>query len=149
MNTELLTPSKLKEFGKDYVKILAQEILRAGKNASGKLIKSLNYKLKKDGEAVLLVIESEKYLEFIDKGRRKGTYPPIKPLLEWTRIKGMNKGAAYAIQKSIFKFGIPPTNIISKVVNRFETSDELRTKYETTMVEAIIKQINDNKIPEE
>ena len=56
----------------------------------------------------------------------------------------MNKNAAYAIQKSIFKFGIRPTNVISKVVREFETNDGLKRKYEDEVVNNLIDMINKN-----
>jgi hypothetical protein len=141
---EPVSKQKMKEFGIDYTKILVRELLRAGKTASGQLVKSINYKLKEEAEGYQLVIESEDYLKFVDEGRRRGTYPPIKPLLQWVRIRGMNKNAAYAIQKSIFKFGIKPTNVISKVVREFETNDTLKIKYEDEVVNNLIDMINKN-----
>ena len=41
---EPVSKQKMKEFGIDYTKILVRELLRAGKRASGQLVKSINYK---------------------------------------------------------------------------------------------------------
>lgn len=134
----------MKEFGRDYVKILTRELLRAGKDASGQLIRSINYKIVEDAEIIRMVILAEKYLEFVDKGRKPGSYPPIKSLVQWVNIKGLEPRVAYAIQKSIFKFGIKPTNVIQKVVREFETSPTLTKKYEEEVVNNIIDNINKN-----
>jgi hypothetical protein len=142
--SKLITPQKMKEFGRDYVKILTRELLRAGKDASGQLIRSINYKIVEDAEIIRMEILAEKYLEFVDKGRKPGSYPPIKPLIQWVNIKGLEPQVAYAIQKSIFKFGIKPTNIIQKVVREFETSPTLTRKYEEEVVNNIIDNINKN-----
>ena len=139
---EPVSKQKMKEFGIDYTKILVRELLRAGKRASGQLVKSINYKLKEEAEGYQLVIESEDYLKFVDEGRRRGTYPPIKPLINWTKIKGLPIGAAYGTQKNIFKFGIKPTNVIQRTIRAIETSNEEQKKYEDEVVNNIIKNIN-------
>jgi len=141
--SQLISPLKIKEFGRDYVKILTRELLRAGKDASGRLIRSINYKLVEDAEIIKLEILAEKYLEYVDKGRKPGSYPPIKPLIEWVKIKNLPINVAYGAQQNIFKFGIKPTNIIQKVVKEFETSPTLKRKYEEEVVNSIIKNIND------
>lgn len=62
------------------------------------------------------------YWKYVNDGRQPGKYVPLKPLMNWLRVKGMNrdtrgrfkkfniKGVAFAISKSIQKFGIQPTN---------------------------------------
>lgn len=105
----------VKVFGDDYVKILTENLLRAGKEASGKLIKSLNWRMVSTADAIQVVIDAEDYLIYVDKGRRPGVKPPpISALKSWCKIKGIDEGAAWPIQKSIFKFGIPPTGVIEK-----------------------------------
>jgi len=141
--SSLISDRKIKEFGRDYVKILTRELLRARKEATGRLIRSIDYRLKQDTEIIMLEIVSAPYLEWVDKGRRRGSYPPIKPLIEWVKIKGLPTNAAYGIQKNIFKFGIKPTNVIQKVVREFENSPTLTKKYEDEVVNTILQNIND------
>jgi len=141
--SEFITPQKLKEFGRDYVKILTRELLRARKDATGQLIRSLNYKIVEDAEIIRIEILSAPYLEWVDKGRKRGSYPPIKPLIQWANIKGLPEQAAWAVRQNIFKFGIKPTNVIQRVVNEFETSPTLKKRYEDEVVNSIIKNIND------
>jgi hypothetical protein len=62
------------------------------------------------------------YWKYVNDGRKPGKYVPLQPLMKWMRQKGMNrdtkgrykkfniKGVAFAISKSIQKFGIQPTN---------------------------------------
>ena len=138
----LISQQKLKEFGADYIKILALLLLQSGKNASGSLIRSLNYKIVGEAEQINIEILSNNYLQWVDKGRRRGTYPPIKPLINWTKIKGLPIGAAYGTQKNIFKFGIKPTNVIQRTIRAIETSKEEQKKYEDEVVNNIIKNIN-------
>jgi hypothetical protein len=141
--SELITEQKLKEFGRDYVKILVRELKREGKDATGRLINSIDYRLREDANNIFIVIESVDYLKWVDEGRKRGTYPPIRPLIEWTRVKGLPKSAAYGIQKNIFKFGIKPTRVIQRVINEFENSPTLQRKYEDEVVEQIINMVEE------
>jgi hypothetical protein len=62
------------------------------------------------------------YWKYVNDGRQPGKYVPLQPLMAWIKAKGMNrdprgrfkkfniKGTAFAISKSIQKFGIQPTN---------------------------------------
>jgi hypothetical protein len=111
---EIVDRKVVRLFGEDYIKVLTNQLLRAGKEASGKLIRSLDYRIADSADAVQILIEAEDYLINIDEGRRKGTYPPIQAIKTWCRIKGIDEGAAFPIAKNIFKFGIPATNIIEK-----------------------------------
>ena len=107
----------LKIFGEEYISEISK-ILRANdKIASGDLIKSLNTRIYKTalGTSYTLKIISEDYLKYVDEGRRAGAKPPpIKPIKEWTRHKGIPEGLAYPIAKSIGEKGIKPTNVIEK-----------------------------------
>jgi len=112
-----------KKYGKDFIKILTNELIVNKKKSSGKLIKSLKADVKPIGENVNIVINSEKYLEYIDKGRAKGKFPPIAPIAKWCTIKGLPKSAAFAIAQNIYKFGIKPTNVISKALKKFTDTE--------------------------
>lgn len=141
--SNLITPQKIKEFGRDYVKILIRELKRAGKDSSGRLIRSIDYRLVQDAEIIKMELIAANYLEWVDKGRKRGTYPPIRPLIEWAKIKGLPIAAAYGTQQNIFKFGIKPTNVIQRVIKEFETSPTLQKKYEDEVVKNIIDNINE------
>ena len=123
---DLFSDSKLREFGKDYVKLLTKFIKDAGKDSSGRLVKSVKYKLKKETEEIKIIIESEKYLTYVDKGRKPGTYPNIKAISNFAKIKGLPQTAVFPIAHSIFKFGIKPTNIIQKTIKALESPQYTR-----------------------
>ena len=111
---EFLTEANRKQFGDDYVRIIAKEIKSAGKSASGKLIRSLDYRLSDDASAIHFIFGAEDYFTFVDEGRRPGSFPPIQALAKWARIKGISKDAVFPIAKSIYRFGIKPANIFEK-----------------------------------
>jgi len=144
------------QFGKDYVKILVTLLRnntvasRSGlrpypKVATGRLIRSINYKLQPTAQGIQLQLLSEDYLKYVDQGRRAGAkYPPIGPLLRWARVKGLPEGAAYGAQKNIHKFGIKPTNVIRKTINIIQTSRNANRIYEERMVNNIVKMLENN-----
>lgn len=109
-----------KKYAKDLIAILIGELKKVKKEATGRLIKSLKLDLQGLAQQTNIFINAEPYLVNVDKGRKKGTYPPIAPLKKWARLKGMDEGAAYAIQKKIYKFGIKPTNVIDKAIKKHE-----------------------------
>jgi hypothetical protein len=71
------------------------------------------------------------YWKYVNDGRKPGKYVPLKPLMDWIKVKGMNrdvkgrfkkfniKGAAFAISTSIKKFGIRPTNFYDDSFDAF------------------------------
>lgn len=111
---ELISGENRRKFGDDYLKIIIQEIRRAGKVSSGKLINSLDYELQNNANEIKYIFEAENYFEDIDAGRRPGSYPPIQAIAKWARIKGIKPAAVFPIARSIYKFGIKPTNILNK-----------------------------------
>jgi len=140
---DLYSKETLNEFGKDYVKILTIFLKKYKKRASGALINSINYKLKNVGENILFVLEANDYLEWVDKGRRPGSYPPIREIAKWCTLKGIWEGAAFPIAKSIYKFGIKPTNVIDQTIKEITTSPTLQRKYEEDLLENVEKIISD------
>lgn len=132
------------EFGKDYVKIMVG-LLKGNKPfakvASGSLISSINYRLQNTAQGINVILLANDYLQYVDKGRKPGTYPPIRAIQKWVAIKGIKKEAAWAIRQNIFKFGIKPTNIIRKTKTIIETSRNANRKYEQRMVDNIVKML--------
>ena len=142
---QFLTDENKRRFGDDYIKIIIQEIRRAGKSSSGKLINSLDYRIKDEGDVVGLAFEGEDYFEEVDKGRKAGSFPPIREIGNWARIKGIPQSAVFPIAKSIFKFGIKPTNIIEKA-NRAALNgqpfNELEEEIKTNVEGIVVNELN-------
>jgi len=114
----------LNKIGKRWVGIiikLLQNNRPYPKYATGKLVRSLQFKhYKNDNGDIVIELLSAKsnngyeYLKVIDGGRRPGKYVPIKALKNWARVKGIDEGAAYAINKKIFRDGIKATFVINR-----------------------------------
>jgi len=117
---ELFEDQNYIDYGRDYIKVIAKLLMKAGKDASGKLIRSLSDNVQDDASKVQLIIESEDYFKYVDEGRKPGSFPPISDIEKWTKLKGIPQAAAFPIAKSIYKFGIKPTNIIEKSIKQFE-----------------------------
>lgn len=132
------------EFGKDYVKVMVG-LLKGNKPfpkvASGSLINSINYRLQDTANGINLILLANDYLQYVDRGRKPGTYPPIQAIQRWAAIKGLPKEAAWAIRQNIYKFGIKPTNVIKKTQNIMDITRNANRKYEQRMVDNIVKVI--------
>lgn len=144
MTNKFIDEKLANEFGKDYVKIMVG-LLKGNKPfakvASGSLINSINYRLQNTAQGINVILLANDYLQYVDKGRRPGTYPPIRAIQKWVAIKGIKKEAAWAIRQNIFKFGIKPTNVIKKTKTIIETSRNANRKYEQRMVDNIVKML--------
>lgn len=129
-----------KEFGDNIVKQLTEELIKAGKD-KGALIKSLKVELQPTAKSIKIIIDSEDYLEYVDKGRKPGKYPNFTSLKKWIKLKGIPKKALFPIAKSIYKHGIKPTNVIDKTFKKF---DKILDDYIEEIAEVFINDINKN-----
>lgn len=95
--------------------------VRNMKTKTGSLYKSI--KVSFDSSSNQIKVMMLDYWKNVNDGREPGKYVPLKPLMEWIRVKGLNKnkktgrfekfsikGTAFAISKTIKQFGIRPTN---------------------------------------
>lgn len=62
------------------------------------------------------------YVEFADKGRKKGKQPPIAAILDYMRRNGISGGndTAFAISRSIGRRGTKGNHFISPMILAFE-----------------------------
>jgi hypothetical protein len=109
-----------------------------------------------------IVVTMADYWKNVNDGRRPGKYVPIRVLMQWIRTKGFNKnkktgkfekfnikGMAFAVSKSIQKFGIQPTYFYDKAFTKFEKVFEedayvalgidIETFFERVVDEVIVK----------
>ena len=137
------------ELGKEYVKELAKQIIKADKSATGRLIKSLHSKVISGPFFDTIKIDGESYLRFVDKGRRPGSKPPpVSKIMKWMDARGIKgrdkktgkfipkRQAAFMIARSIGKKGFrnQPTNVIKKAMDLV-----LRRKVTKTLKDAAAK----------
>jgi len=112
-NKELL--DALEIFGQDYIAELGNQLRKAGKDASGNLLRSLDSRIIKTAFGTIYTINiiAEDYLKYVDAGRR-AKQPPLSAIRPWLRVRGLSQGLAFPIARSISEKGIKPTNVISK-----------------------------------
>lgn len=138
MAKRLIKIEALRGFATLLTKVLKDTLTTEKKSATGNLIKSINFKIDKQDNNDIIVIESESYLKFVDKGvsgtqRKYNTpysyrskKPPIQAISNWMNIKGIPKQYAYQIQNKIFRFGIRPTNVLKKTIDELEFQRKLK-----------------------
>jgi len=119
----LITPELTKAIGDELKKSLIQEMRRTKAIATGDLIKSLNIEIEKTTDGAIISLASNDYITFIEKGRKRGKYAPVKDLERWVRAKGIAsdqkkvKSIAFAINNKIKKEGIKPRPILENAYN--------------------------------
>jgi hypothetical protein len=104
--------------------------VRNMKTKTGNLYNSINVSFNPATNQIL--VKMLDYWQNVNDGRKPGKYVPIKPLMAWIRAKGLNKnaqtgkfqkfnikGTAFAISKTIQKFGIRPTNFYDDAFTEF------------------------------
>lgn len=126
--------------GKALIDEIKMRLIQEGKVSSGRLLNSLSYNTIQSIEGWTIDILAEKYLEFVDRGRKPGRMPPIGDIQKWViqkPIKFVGKTdsqTAFIIAKSIGKRGIVPTNIIQKsidkVINNIENIIKIEKLYQ-------------------
>jgi hypothetical protein len=119
----LITPELTKAIGDELKKSLIQEMRRTKSIATGDLIKSLNIEIEKTSDGAIISLASNDYITFIEKGRKRGKYAPVKDLERWVRAKGIASdrkkvtSIAFAINNKIKKEGIKPRPILENAYN--------------------------------
>jgi hypothetical protein len=150
---EVLKPfykRKLDEIGLDLTKTIKAFLNYNDVSASGSLINSIRYDIKSPTTFNLnLSIYADEYFKYIESGRKPGKFVPIKPLSDWLSDRGIPKEALYPINYHIYKYGIKPKPILSKVINKNKQKylDELTEGYSNEIKKYLKQTINGNKKP--
>lgn len=139
----------LEEAGKILVKELIKR-LQSHKD-TGDLINSVSFDVIQKANEYSIVLTSDKYLDNIDKGRKKGTFPNVTAITKWAKDKGIRfaseEQVGYVIARSISKKGIKPTNIVDKTINSVmgNITKIIGSSYREDLVNAINNDLNDLK----
>jgi len=118
MEEFVISPELSKALGDELKKNLIQELRRTKAIATGDLINSLKIDVEKTDDGAIISIGGNEYITFIEKGRKRGKYAPIKPLEKWVMAKGLANdkkkvtAIAFAINNKIKKEGIKPRPIL-------------------------------------
>lgn len=135
--------AELEKVGQFIAQSLKEELIRQGKNATGKGIQSIDYYVTQALDDYSITIMGADYLKFVDKGRKGNpSYEfgqgggrkskMFEALLEWAKIKKSNlsgakqRSFAFMAMRKIKKYGIKPTNYVDKAISQ----DEIRRMVE-------------------
>ncbi len=98
-------------------------LMKQGHEATGALIASIDTIVRERIGFVELVEEHIFYGDFVERGRKRGVRRvPIAAIEEWLKRRRFEfamdnpRGAAFAVQTNIFKFGIKPSRFISSTL---------------------------------
>jgi hypothetical protein len=106
--------------GKQLAARLKNIVNSKGISATGQLAESFTYNQEQG------VVTFLQYGEIVDGGRRPGGFPPIKPIEEWIRARGISGGdktdkqLAFAIATKIKERGFSPQPFIQATVTDIE-----------------------------
>ena len=149
----------VKNFATDLLNVILVQLQQPYTSASGKRFRGLdkNSNLYRSMQVSydatpLIKVEGEDYLKYLDGGRRAGAKKiPVQIILKWIKKKGIrprdSRGRfksmtlnqlAYIIQRSIYRIGIRPRNIIKK---SFQQIDELYKNDVESGIQEIIDQL--------
>jgi hypothetical protein len=126
---------QLEILGKDSIGFITKILVENDKVASGELLRSLDFEVIQDVNGLMLKLTAAPYFKNVDKGRRPGKMPPVKPIKSWIRSKGLvfNNAtadqAAFMIARSIGINGIKPLNIKDKLIKEIIQNKEKLLKY--------------------
>jgi len=118
MEEFIISPELSKALGDELKKNLILELRRTKAIATGDLIKSLQVTIEKTDDGAIISLGGNDYITYIEKGRKRGKYAPIKALEKWVMAKGIATGEkkvkaiAFAINNKIKKEGIRPRPIL-------------------------------------
>jgi hypothetical protein len=127
------TEDFIKKYGKQVEDEIKARLLSAGKKASGKLYRSIKFNIRESVKELEVSWRMEDYGLYVDggvkgagvpngfKGKKKqlvttgrfkfgSKIPPESQINKWLKIKGIPKEASFPIRRSIWMFGIAPTN---------------------------------------
>jgi len=118
-----------------------KEIIKLnGSMASGALYNTIRANVIESDDTYKITISYPFYGKYVDEGRKAGKMPPIKDILEWTRIKGIPKEAAFPIAKSIGEKGYKGINFTRAIYDK-ENKDALKKAFTTEYTKYITTQL--------
>lgn len=110
----------LKDYARDARELYKYQISLGGKNASRKLIDSVNSQVIVNDRGYEVNLTLQHYWKYIESGRKPGKFPPVGALIRWIEVKPIipkpdangklpsPKQLAYLIGRKIEQEGIEP-----------------------------------------
>ncbi len=138
----------VKKFGTEVVTAMKQQLQKLDVKSSGNLFNSINYKFKVAAGEIVLKFVSADYGQFVNDGRKAGSFVPPSALAKWASINGIPKQAVYAINRKIWKYGIKPKPWIKPAFmdRKQDLTNAIVRNYETEVVKAFKTELTGKKL---
>lgn len=96
-----------------------------------------------DFEIVYLLVND--YIQYIESGRKPGTYPPPQVIAEWCQRKGLpsDNSTVYLICRSIYENGIPARPIFDGADGVWERVDKEFDIWADMVFETLTEQLSE------
>lgn len=96
MNDKLIferTLQALDDYGQEVKQLYQARLMSDGKKATGNLINNINVLIANSpmGLEYEVFLQLEDYYRYVEKGRKKGKFPPVDKILEWISVKPVVK----------------------------------------------------------
>lgn len=145
--------SVMEEYAEQFKTLYKKELEK--NKASGRLINSVEVKLRKGNDYYSVTFSAEDYWKWVEEGRKSGKYPPEKPIAEWIRAKKIipypdrngklptEQQLTFLIRRAIGEkgtikdLGYDGTHYVAKTV------DELNRQYLPLLEEALQEDFNE------
>lgn len=131
---ELNNSEIAKDLEKQITDALKKKFEEQGHSLTGKGINSLETQVRSDLSGLVIQILGLEYMGFQDSGRRAGKMPPIEPLMNWVKARGIAsdmkavKRIAFAIAMNMKKIGMHSSGGRIDLTKRHFISDTLEEK---------------------
>jgi hypothetical protein len=140
----------------DYmIEMARRRLVQGRKSATGALIRSLSYRIKKTNGVYEMQLTGLPYLLNVDRGRRAGARrPPINKIEAWIKVKRIKinipkgstiqketKKRAFMIANNISKRGIPPFPILD-IATKIQSRPGFKKELQEAVRLDIVKQLN-------
>lgn len=107
----------LEEVANELAQVLKEALSKQGLSTS-KLYQSV----KGDANGELIKVLANDYIEYINSGRRRGSWPPINVIAKWCQSKGMpsDNRTVYLISRAIYLKGIKARPVIDNFMDEID-----------------------------
>lgn len=134
-----------------YGELLAVRYKSYVPEASGKLVQSVNYEVKVDGDSYIVGLNLEDYWYYVEKGRKAGKFPPVENIMKWIKVKPVlprplkngklptEKQLAFLIGRKIANEGTEGKHIMDRTVE--EVNNEMLMSIKMAILEDLTEDI--------
>lgn len=134
-----------------YGELLAVRYKSYVPEASGKLVQSVDYEVKVDGDSYIVGLNLEEYWYYVENGRKAGKFPPVGNIMRWIKMKPVlprplkngklptEKQLAFLIGRKIANEGTEGKNVMARTIE--EVNNEMLMSIKMAILEDLTEDI--------